>query len=98
MLLAIDVGNTNTVLGVVEAERLTAHFRLMTHPVRTADEYGIVVVSLLREAKVDPSKIDGVAISSVVPPLTPIFEDLAKTRLGRAPLVIEPGVRTGMPI
>jgi type III pantothenate kinase len=98
MLLAIDVGNTNTVLGVFEGEHLGAHFRLNTHPVRTSDEYGILVVSLLREAGLDPAAIDGVAMSSVVPPLTPVFESLARERLGRTPLVVEPGVRTGMPI
>lgn len=98
MLLAIDVGNTNTVLGVFRGEELAAHFRLMTQPVRTSDEYGILIVTLLREAGIDPGQIDGIAISSVVPPLTPVFEALARNRLGQPPLIVEPGVRTGMPI
>ena len=98
MLLAIDVGNTNTVLGLFEGESLAASFRIMTHPTRTVDEYGLLVVSLLREAGIDPRAVQGTAISSVVPPLTPIFESVARERFGHAPLMIEPGVKTGMPI
>ena len=98
MLLAIDVGNTNTVLGVFLGETLTAHFRITTHPERTEDEYGVLAVALLREAGLDPGAVEGIAISSVVPPLTPVFEGMVRERFGREPLMIEPGVKTGMPI
>jgi type III pantothenate kinase len=98
MLLLIDVGNTNTVLGISSGEELVTDFRLSTHPVRTADEYGIAVIALLRESRIEPAAIEGVALSSVVPPLTPLFQELVRERFGREPLVIEPGVRTGMPI
>ena len=98
MLLAIDVGNTNTVLGLFSGEVLDAHFRIMTHPPRTADEYGVLASSLFREAGIDPGRIKGIVISSVVPPLTPVFEAVARERFGHEPLMIEPGVKTGMPI
>ena len=98
MFLAIDIGNTNTVLGVFNGEALGAHFRIMTRPERTVDEYGVLLLSLLREGGIDPSLFDGIAISSVVPPLTPTFQEVARDRFGRDPLMVEPGVKTGMPI
>ena len=98
MFLAIDIGNTNTVLGVFNGETLGAHFRIMTRPERTVDEYGVLLLSLLREGGIDPSLFDGIAISSVVPPLTPTFQEVARDRFGRDPLMVEPGVKTGMPI
>ncbi len=98
MLLAIDVGNTSTVLGIFSGEELTAHFRIMTHPPRTDDEYGVLAVTMFREAGIDPTHVEEIAISSVVPPLTPVFEAVARERFGRDPLMIEPGVKTGMPI
>jgi type III pantothenate kinase len=98
MLLTIDVGNTNTVLGVHEGAALRAHWRLTTRREQTADEYGILVRSLFSAAALDPSAIEGVALASVVPPLTSVLVDLARNYLGHDPLVVEPGVRTGMPI
>lgn len=98
MLLAIDVGNTNTVLGIFEGETLSAHFRIMTHPPRTGDEYGVLMTSLFREAKIDTTRVEGATICSVVPPLTAVFEGAVRDRFGLEPLMIEPGVRTGMPI
>jgi type III pantothenate kinase len=98
MLLTIDVGNTNTVLGVHEGAVLKAHWRLTTRREQTADEYGILVRSLFSTASLDPGVIEGVALASVVPPLTSVLVDLARHYLGHDPLVVEPGVRTGMPI
>ena len=98
MLLTIDVGNTNTVLGLFKGEEIAAHFRIMTHPPRTSDEYGVLAVALFREAGFDPGSVEGVAISCVVPPLSAVFEAVARERFGREPLMIEPGVKTGMPI
>jgi type III pantothenate kinase len=98
MLLTIDVGNTNTVLGVFEGGLLRAHWRLTTRPEQTADEYGILVRSLFSTSGLDPAGIDAVALASVVPPLTPVLVSLARQYLGHEPLVIGPGVRTGMPI
>jgi type III pantothenate kinase len=98
LLLTIDAGNTNTVFGVHAGLELRAHWRLTTRREQTADEYGILVRSLFAASSVDPEHIAGVALASVVPPLTPVLVELARQYLGQEPLVIEPGVRTGMPI
>lgn len=98
MLLTIDVGNTNIVLGGFRGEELAAQFRITTQPERTDDEYGVLAVTLFREAGIAPSEVEGIAICSVVPPLTPIIEAMARARFGHDPLMIEPGVKTGMPI
>ncbi len=98
MLLTIDVGNTHTVLGVHEGAMLLAHWRLTTRREQTADEYGILVRSLFSTSGLDPARIDAVALASVVPPLTPVLVDLARQYLGHDPLVVGPGVETGMPI
>jgi type III pantothenate kinase len=98
LLLTVDAGNTNTVLGVHEGAVLKAHWRLTTRREQTADEYGILVRNLFAASGIEPGQIDGVAIASVVPPLTPVLVELARTFLRQEPLVIEPGVRTGMPI
>jgi type III pantothenate kinase len=98
MLLTIDVGNTNTVLGVFEGASLRAHWRLTTRREQTPDEYGILVRSLFAASDLEPSQVDAVALASVVPPLTPVLVDLSRQYLGRAPLVVGPGVKTGMPI
>jgi type III pantothenate kinase len=98
MLLAIDVGNTNTVLGVFRGQELLKHWRLTTDPARTADEYGIFVLGLFREAGLSSSTIDAVAIASVVPPLQFALHELSHRYFGKAPLFVGPGTRTGMPI
>ena len=98
LLLTIDVGNTNTVLGVHDGEELKAHWRLTTRREQTADEYGILVRSLFAASSIDVAQIVGIALASVVPPLTSVVVTLCRTYLGHEPLVIEPGVKTGMPI
>jgi type III pantothenate kinase len=98
MLLTIDVGNTNTVLGVFDGARLVVHWRLTTRREQTADEYGILVRNLFASSGLSPESIEAVALASVVPPLTPILVSLARLYLGHEPLVIGPGVKTGMPI
>jgi type III pantothenate kinase len=98
MLLTIDVGNTNTVLGVHDGERLLAHWRLTTRREQTADEYGVLVRNLFSTSGLEPSRVDAVALASVVPPLTPVLVALARQYLGQDPLVVGPGVETGMPI
>jgi type III pantothenate kinase len=97
-LLTIDAGNTNTVLGVHQGAELKAHWRLTTRREQTADEYGILVRSLFASSGIEPGQIGGVALASVVPPLTPVLVTLARQYLAQDPLVVEPGVRTGMPI
>jgi len=98
LLLTIDVGNTNTVLGLHEGTEIRAHWRLTTRREQTADEYGILVRNLFATQGVAPSQIMGVALASVVPPLTSVLVALSRQYLGQEPLVVEPGVRTGMPI
>ena len=98
MLLTIDVGNSNTVLGVFDGSELRAHWRLTTRREHTADEYGILVRNLFAGSGLDPARVEAIALASVVPPLTPVLVELARRYLGRDPLVIGPGVKTGMPI
>jgi type III pantothenate kinase len=92
-LLAIDVGNTNTVLGIYDGERLVRHWRVETNAARTVDEHAVLVRDLLRGVA-----LHGAALSCVVPALTPTFRALCRSYLGLELLVVEPGVRTGMTI
>lgn len=96
MLLAIDVGNTHTVFGLCEGDRLRHHWRLETDRGRTVDEYGVLLRHLF--SGVGNPTIDGIVVSSVVPPTTQVVEGWCRTYLGVAPLVVGPGVHTGMPI
>lgn len=98
LLLTIDVGNTNTCLGLHDGAVLKADWRLTTRREQTADEYGILVRNLFSAFGVGPEAIEGVVLASVVPPLTGVLVQLSREYLGREPLVVEPGVKTGMPI
>jgi type III pantothenate kinase len=98
MLLAIDVGNTNTVLGVYDGQRLLDHWRVETHAGRTHDEYGILIRELLAWSKLDPDQVRAVAVSTVVPPLQFNLEKMAQRFFGVRPMFVGPGVKTGMPI
>jgi type III pantothenate kinase len=97
MLLAVDVGNTQTVFGVFEGKTLAASLRVATDLQKTEDEYALILDAFLaqRDRK---GKINGVAIANVVPPLAPAFEALARRRFGVEPLVVRAGVKTGVPI
>jgi type III pantothenate kinase len=98
MLLTIDIGNTTTVLGVFRETELVAHWRLTTARQQTVDEYGILTRDLFTLAGLDPAVIDGVIISSVVPPLNSTLEEMTDRYLGVRALFVEPGVKTGMPV
>src|SRR4030042_4116238 len=95
MLLAIDIGNTTVALGVFEGKRLLKDWRVRSEREKTADEYGIMLLELLRASGLDPSAIKGAIISSVVPPLTPAFQTLSQSLFGVKALVVGPGLRTG---
>jgi len=98
MLLAIDVGNTNTVLGVFRGEGLIANWRLTTARLQTVDEYGVLIRNLLSLKELDPAGIGGVIISSVVPPVNWTLGRMSETYIGQKALFVEPGVKTGMPV
>jgi type III pantothenate kinase len=98
MLLAIDVGNTNIVLGVFRHAVLVRSWRLATIHQRTADELGVWVRQLFAYASLDIADVDGIVLASVVPPLTGTIVEMAVRYVGRAPLLIESGVQTGMPV
>ena len=98
MLLTMDVGNTNTVLGVYRGTELVAHWRLTTARDQTVDEYGILSRDLFTLATLDSREIDGVIISSVVPPLNTTLAGMAQRYFNLKALFVEPGVKTGMPI
>jgi type III pantothenate kinase len=98
MLLAIDVGNTNIVLGVFDGPRLAESWRLATMRERTADEIGILVTRLFERSGIPFTAIDGIILSSVVPPLTRPMEEMAERYFGRAPLTVDPATNSGMPI
>ena len=98
MLLAIDIGNTNIVLGLFREQELLHHWRVSTRRDGTADEYGILLKNLFEVVGIHPSAVSGVIIASVVPPLQPVFEELISAHFRVAPVVVGPGIRTGMPI
>ncbi len=98
MLLAIDVGNTNTVLGVYDGKNLRSHWRVETTSRRTFDEYGILLLQLFAHAGLDVRRVDAVIVSSVVPPLQFNLERMAERYFRCKPIFVGPGVKTGMPI
>ena len=98
LLLCIDVGNTQTVLGIYRGKDLLATWRIRSDRERTADEYGHLVNDLLKGRGFDPSSLLGICISCVVPPAIQALEGMSETNFGIKPLVIGPGVKTGMPI
>ncbi|HEX8138261.1 MAG TPA: type III pantothenate kinase [Pyrinomonadaceae bacterium] len=98
MLLVIDVGNTNTSLGVYDGERLVAAWRLTTARARTVDEYGVHARNLFAFAGIDFQAIEAVTIASVVPPLNYTLKRMAELYFDRTPLFIDHTVATGVPI
>ncbi len=98
MLLAVDAGNTDTVVGVFDGDRMVADFRLHTEARATGAELGLLLVSLLRAAGVDPASITAMAVSNVVPALSRSLEEMAREHFGGPPLVVGPGIRTGIRI
>lgn len=98
MLLAIDIGNTNIVLGLLEGDKLVQHWRLATHRQYTSDECAATLRALFELAGIERGAVSHAIISCVVPPLLPIFERTCEKSFGVSPLVVGPGIRTGMPI
>lgn len=98
MLLALDIGNSEIMVGLYEGSELSVHWRIATERRKTCDEYGILLSSLLAHNTIDSSVIHYAAISSVVPPLTQTLEDMCREYLHVDPLVVGPGVKTGIDI
>jgi type III pantothenate kinase len=98
MLLTIDVGNTNTVLGVFRGEELIANWRLTTAREQTVDEYGVLTRNLFTLAGLDRDAITGVIISSVVPPVNWTLGEMSRIYFGKKALFVELGVKTGMAV
>jgi type III pantothenate kinase len=98
LILAIDVGNTNIVLGVYEGKRLLHHWRLSTNRSATVDEYGMMIVGLFGHAGIEIGDIEGIIISSVVPPLMFVLENLCLQYMKRTPYIVGPGIKTGLNI
>jgi type III pantothenate kinase len=98
VLLVIEVGNTNTKIGVYEGARLLASWRLTSRREQTADEYGLFIETLLRTRGLTPATITGVAISNVVPPVQQPLEWMCEKYFGRTPFTVEPGVNVPIPL
>ncbi len=98
MLLVIDVGNTNVVLGLYQGAELTHDFRVSTRRSATADEYGTQLLALIERRGLDPDTIEGSILASVVPQLNRVFAEACRRYFQTEPLVVGPGVKTGMPI
>ncbi len=98
MLLAIDVGNSNTILGVYEGTKLVENWRLSTDKEKTPDEYFILIKDLFRFRKVSTQKVKNLIISCVVPTMLNTLEEMGKKYFHTAPLVVGPGIKTGIRI
>ncbi len=98
MLLAIDVGNTHIMLGVYKEENILVYWRLATRKDSTEDELGMIVKNLLHNSRLKLTDIEAVAISSVVPPLMYSLERMSNKYFNREPLIIGPGIKTGLNI
>ncbi len=98
MILTIDVGNTNTVLGVFENGTLKKDWYISTDKDKTSDEYGILINNLFTYEKLDIKEVTAIAISSVVPPIVTSLKMAAENFLGIEPLIVGPGVKTGINI
>ncbi|MGZ7445683.1 type III pantothenate kinase [Paenibacillus sp. TH7-28] len=96
MFLVVDVGNTNIVLGIYKGRELLHHFRIGTNRQATVDEYGVLIYNLFQMSRIQVQDIEGVIISSVVPPLMHVLESLCEKYLRRKPLVVGPGIKSGL--
>ncbi len=98
MLLVIEVGNTNTGVGVYDGRRLLVSWRLTSRREQTADEYGVFIQTLLATRGIEPQRITGVAISNVVPPVQQTLEWMCEAYFGLHPFTVQPGVNVSIPL
>ncbi|CAM4493285.1 type III pantothenate kinase [Paenibacillus typhae] len=96
MMLAVDIGNTNIVLGIYRKRELLHHFRLSTARQSTVDEYGVLIHNLFQMSNISFKDVEGVIISSVVPPLVQVIVEMCVKYIGKDPLLVGPGIKTGL--
>ncbi len=97
-MFCIDIGNTNTVFGVTEKDQVLEHWRVRTEKDATADELGILIGNLFKSTDIEMNVISHIIISCVVPPLLNAFEEFARRYFHITPMIVGPGLKTGMPI
>jgi type III pantothenate kinase len=98
MLLALDIGNTAITIGVFEGEKLRARWSIATDVENLVDEYAILLLNLLRTAGLGPGEVDEAILGSVVPSLTPVFQEVCRRYFTVTPLIVDLGVKTGVRI
>lgn len=98
MVLVVDIGNTNIVLGIFEGDNLIGHWRMLTENKRTSDEYGIFIQHLLKYNNIDTDKFENIIISSVVPNIMHSFINAMRRYFDTEPLIVGPGIKTGISI
>jgi type III pantothenate kinase len=98
VLLTIDIGNTSIKLGIFERDKLRVYWQLATELHRQADEYGVLLITLLQSTNIKVEEMDGVILCSVVPPLVSTFQQAIKKYLGISPMIVEAGIKTGVRI
>ena len=98
MIFVFDVGNTNIVLGLYENDELKHHWRIHTSREKTEDEYGMLVLDLFRHVNIHKEEIEGIIISSVVPPIMFALERMCVKYFNQRPIVVGPGIKTGLNI
>lgn len=98
MILLVDAGNTNIVLGVHDGEKYIAGWRISSNANKTSDEFSIQVMQLFNLSNIDPKKIEGIIVSSVVPNIMHSLENMIKKCFGCEPIIVGPGIKTGINI
>ncbi len=98
MILTLDIGNTNIKTALFNGDDMVQYWRLSTDITKTSDEYGITIVSMFRHAGIEPAAVEGIIMSSVVPTINFTIEHMCQNYFGVAPMVIGPGIRTGINI
>lgn len=98
MLLCVDIGNTNIVIGLLDGETLISHWRVSTDHQKMPDEFGLMLMQFLALAEIKPACITGVAMASVVPPVTDRFREMIEHYINISPLIVGNGVKTGVAI
>ena len=98
MILTLDIGNTNIKTALFDGMEMKQYWRVATDRNRTSDEYGIILMNLLRNSNIDPASIEGIMMSSVVPQINFTIEHMCRNYFGMEPMKIEPGVKTGINI